>query len=133
MITDKRTNISEFRLSSHYIPFNSTLISASSHSEETRLSERGAPGVGDQPIVYIVLGSPAYDFDGMSSNKFSGGIVIDSRFVLIKVLVNFVGGSDWAVVIDFRLDGSNGLVKAVSGGSWKRQIASEQAVFAETC
>lgn len=96
---------------------DSALVGSAKDLEEAGLSPVGSPGVGDEPVWRSVLSSPSDDLDGVSSEVLSGGVLVDSRLVLIEVLVDGERTLDWSVCEDLRLDGGNALGDSVGGGS----------------
>ena len=62
------------------------------------------PGVDGEPVVGVVLSSPADELDGVSTESGAGGVLVDSRLVGWEVLVDGEGGGDGSVGEDVLLD-----------------------------
>jgi len=73
-------------------------------SEESTFSPLGSPGVSTEPVVESVFLTPTEDLDGVSTSHSTGGVLIDSTFVLEEILIDGESSFHWSVAEDFGLD-----------------------------
>ena len=94
----------DFWDTSNHWSFDSTFVVSSFDSEISVVSPTLVPWVSNQPVRHAVLNSPSDDFNGMSSQSRSSGMMINSCFVGQEVGINGESSLNWTVGHDFSLD-----------------------------
>lgn len=92
---------------------DTTLVGSTDDAEVAALTPVGVPGVGDEPVGGRAGHAPSEDSDGVTAELAARGVHVDSRLVVVEVLVDGVGGLDGSVGHDLLLDSSDGLADSV--------------------
>ena len=86
------------------LTFNSTFVLSSKNFEESFFSPIFVPWVGNKPVRSSVFNTPSDDFDGMSSQRASTNMMIDTWFIGKEIAVNAESSFNWTVSHDFGLN-----------------------------
>jgi len=79
---------------------NAALVSATADPEVSLVAPVGVPRVGHNPVLHTIVNTPAQDLDGMSSEDSARGVLIDSRLVSDKILVDSESTLHRSVLVD---------------------------------
>jgi len=96
--------LAEVRLSSDSIRVDTTL--SESNSEESFLTPVFTPRVGDDPVFNTIFFTPTNNLDGVSTQKLSTSVGVDTSSVVHEIFINFESSVNRTVLHEVSLDRS---------------------------
>lgn len=94
----------DLRNAGNNLSFNSAFVVSSFYPEKSFISPIFVPWVGNKPIWCSIFNTPTNDFNGMSSQSWSGFMLINTWFICQEILINGKCGFNWTVSHDFSLN-----------------------------